>query len=154
VTERDGRGERPRAGEGAGGHDAEQVDRQADHHREERGRVRISCECSEQDAERPERGAREEHAQHEQRQALPRLATGDAADLDDAPKPTTSTNPTAAPQGGDEQHLPSMGWFALCKDIEGNEFGLWQHDTSAQGGLSGTRSRKGGRRRDQGWASR
>jgi predicted enzyme related to lactoylglutathione lyase len=27
--------------------------------------------------------------------------------------------------------VPSMGWFALCKDVEGNEFGLWQNDPSA-----------------------
>jgi predicted enzyme related to lactoylglutathione lyase len=24
-----------------------------------------------------------------------------------------------------------MGWFSLCKDTEGNEFGLWQNDPSA-----------------------
>jgi predicted enzyme related to lactoylglutathione lyase len=24
-----------------------------------------------------------------------------------------------------------MGWFATCKDPHGNEFGLWQNDTSA-----------------------
>jgi predicted enzyme related to lactoylglutathione lyase len=24
-----------------------------------------------------------------------------------------------------------MGWFAVCKDSEGNEFGLWQTDSSA-----------------------
>jgi predicted enzyme related to lactoylglutathione lyase len=24
-----------------------------------------------------------------------------------------------------------MGWFALCKDTEGNEFGLWQNDPQA-----------------------
>jgi predicted enzyme related to lactoylglutathione lyase len=23
-----------------------------------------------------------------------------------------------------------MGWFAVCKDVEGNDFGLWQNDTS------------------------
>ena len=27
--------------------------------------------------------------------------------------------------------VPSMGWFSVCKDPEGNEFGLWQSDTSA-----------------------
>jgi predicted enzyme related to lactoylglutathione lyase len=27
--------------------------------------------------------------------------------------------------------VPSMGWFATCKDTEGNDFGLWQHDPSA-----------------------
>jgi predicted enzyme related to lactoylglutathione lyase len=24
-----------------------------------------------------------------------------------------------------------MGWFSTCKDPHGNEFGLWQTDTSA-----------------------
>jgi predicted enzyme related to lactoylglutathione lyase len=24
-----------------------------------------------------------------------------------------------------------MGWFVTCKDPHGNEFGLWQTDTSA-----------------------
>jgi uncharacterized protein len=27
--------------------------------------------------------------------------------------------------------VPSMGWFATCKDPHGNEFGLWQTDPSA-----------------------
>jgi predicted enzyme related to lactoylglutathione lyase len=27
--------------------------------------------------------------------------------------------------------VPSMGWFATCRDPHGNEFGLWQSDTSA-----------------------
>ena len=27
--------------------------------------------------------------------------------------------------------VPSMGWFSVCKDPEGNEFGLWQTDPSA-----------------------
>jgi predicted enzyme related to lactoylglutathione lyase len=27
--------------------------------------------------------------------------------------------------------VPQMGWFATCKDNEGNEFGLWQSDPSA-----------------------
>ena len=27
--------------------------------------------------------------------------------------------------------VPSMGWFATCKDTQGNEFGLWQNDESA-----------------------
>jgi predicted enzyme related to lactoylglutathione lyase len=27
--------------------------------------------------------------------------------------------------------VPSMGWFATCTDPHGNEFGLWQTDTSA-----------------------
>ena len=28
--------------------------------------------------------------------------------------------------------VPGMGWFATCKDPQGNEFGLWQNDPSAQ----------------------
>jgi len=27
--------------------------------------------------------------------------------------------------------VPSMGWFAICSDPHGNEFGLWQVDRSA-----------------------
>jgi predicted enzyme related to lactoylglutathione lyase len=27
--------------------------------------------------------------------------------------------------------VPSMGWFVTCTDPQGNEFGLWQTDTSA-----------------------
>jgi predicted enzyme related to lactoylglutathione lyase len=27
--------------------------------------------------------------------------------------------------------VPGMGWFSACKDPHGNEFGLWQVDTSA-----------------------
>ncbi len=27
--------------------------------------------------------------------------------------------------------VPGMGWFAVCKDTHGNEFGLWQTDPSA-----------------------
>jgi predicted enzyme related to lactoylglutathione lyase len=32
----------------------------------------------------------------------------------------------------DPQPVPGMGWFALCTDPEGNNFGLWQSDPSAQ----------------------
>ena len=32
---------------------------------------------------------------------------------------------------GDVGPVPGMGWFAVCKDVEGNDFGLWQNDTSA-----------------------
>jgi predicted enzyme related to lactoylglutathione lyase len=31
----------------------------------------------------------------------------------------------------DAMPVPSMGWFALCQDPEGNDFGLWQTDPSA-----------------------
>jgi uncharacterized protein len=27
--------------------------------------------------------------------------------------------------------VPNMGWFARCKDSEGNAFGLWQNDENA-----------------------
>jgi hypothetical protein len=27
--------------------------------------------------------------------------------------------------------VPQMGWYARCKDTEGNGFGLWQNDESA-----------------------
>jgi uncharacterized protein len=27
--------------------------------------------------------------------------------------------------------VPGMGWFATCRDTNGNDFGLWQHDPSA-----------------------
>jgi uncharacterized protein len=33
--------------------------------------------------------------------------------------------------GGEALPVPGMGWFALCKDVEGNEFGLWQNDPNA-----------------------
>ena len=31
----------------------------------------------------------------------------------------------------DAMPVPGMGWFAICKDSEGNEFGLWQTDPDA-----------------------
>lgn len=34
-------------------------------------------------------------------------------------------------EAGDKMPVPSMGWFSICKDVAGNEFGLWQSDTSA-----------------------
>jgi predicted enzyme related to lactoylglutathione lyase len=34
---------------------------------------------------------------------------------------------------GEALPVPSMGWFAICKDVEGNEFGLWQNDPNAPG---------------------
>ena len=34
-------------------------------------------------------------------------------------------------EAGDALPVPSMGWFAVCKDTEGNEFGLWQTDPNA-----------------------
>jgi uncharacterized protein len=34
-------------------------------------------------------------------------------------------------EASDAMPVPSMGWFAICKDTEGNDFGLWQNDPSA-----------------------
>jgi uncharacterized protein len=34
-------------------------------------------------------------------------------------------------EAGEAQPVPSMGWFAMAKDTEGNHFGLWQTDPSA-----------------------
>jgi predicted enzyme related to lactoylglutathione lyase len=31
----------------------------------------------------------------------------------------------------DAMPVPSMGWFATCKDANGNDFGLWQTDPNA-----------------------
>ena len=37
-------------------------------------------------------------------------------------------------EAGDPASVPSMGWFSVCKDPEGNDFGLWQTDPSAPAG--------------------
>jgi predicted enzyme related to lactoylglutathione lyase len=34
-------------------------------------------------------------------------------------------------EADDPRPVPSMGWFAICKDANGNEFGIWQNDPSA-----------------------
>jgi predicted enzyme related to lactoylglutathione lyase len=34
-------------------------------------------------------------------------------------------------EADDAMPVPNMGWFAVCKDPHGNEFGLWQNDPSA-----------------------
>ena len=34
-------------------------------------------------------------------------------------------------EAGEATPVPSMGWFAACKDVDGNEFGLWQTDPNA-----------------------
>jgi predicted enzyme related to lactoylglutathione lyase len=34
-------------------------------------------------------------------------------------------------EAGEPLPVPSMGWFSICKDTEGNEFGLWQNDPNA-----------------------
>jgi uncharacterized protein len=35
-------------------------------------------------------------------------------------------------QASEPMPVPGMGWFATCHDPHGNEFGLWQTDSSAQ----------------------
>jgi uncharacterized protein len=35
-------------------------------------------------------------------------------------------------KASDAMPVPNMGWFVTCTDPHGNEFGLWQNDTSAQ----------------------
>ncbi|HEY7196987.1 MAG TPA: VOC family protein [Gaiellaceae bacterium] len=34
-------------------------------------------------------------------------------------------------QASEAMPVPGMGWFSTCTDPHGNEFGLWQNDTSA-----------------------
>lgn len=34
-------------------------------------------------------------------------------------------------QAGNAMPVPGMGWFAVCSDPHGNDFGIWQTDTSA-----------------------
>jgi len=34
-------------------------------------------------------------------------------------------------EADDPMPVPSMGWFATCRDPNGNDFGLWQTDPSA-----------------------
>ena len=34
-------------------------------------------------------------------------------------------------EAGDKMPVPGHGWFAGCKDTEGNAFSLWQGDASA-----------------------
>jgi uncharacterized protein len=34
-------------------------------------------------------------------------------------------------ESGEPMPVPGMGWFATCKDTEGNDFGLWQVDPNA-----------------------
>ena len=34
-------------------------------------------------------------------------------------------------QAEDKMPVPGYGWFAACRDTEGNAFSLWQSDASA-----------------------
>jgi predicted enzyme related to lactoylglutathione lyase len=35
-------------------------------------------------------------------------------------------------EAGEATPVPGMGWFSICKDTEGNEFGLWHTDPAAR----------------------
>jgi predicted enzyme related to lactoylglutathione lyase len=51
-------------------------------------------------------------------------------DVDDIQAGTTRVKDL----GGEAEEplpVPGMGWFVVCKDTEGNEFGLWQSDPEA-----------------------
>ena len=50
-------------------------------------------------------------------------------------------------EAGEAMPVPSMGWFAICKDSEGNEFGLWQNDETRRSPDRVTRLTSGERRR-------
>ena len=34
-------------------------------------------------------------------------------------------------EAGEAMPVPQMGWFVVCSDPQGNDFGLWQSDASA-----------------------
>ena len=34
-------------------------------------------------------------------------------------------------EADEPQPVPGMGWFSTCRDPQGNDFGLWQNDSSA-----------------------
>jgi predicted enzyme related to lactoylglutathione lyase len=34
-------------------------------------------------------------------------------------------------QAGEKMPVPGMGWFAICTDPHGNDFGIWQTDENA-----------------------
>ena len=50
----------------------------------------------------------------------------DVADIDASMAKVTELGGEA----GDKQPVPGHGWFAACKDSEGNAFSLWQGDAS------------------------
>jgi predicted enzyme related to lactoylglutathione lyase len=51
-------------------------------------------------------------------------------DVDDINAGTARVNELGG-EAGEAMPVPGMGWFSLCTDTEGNEFGLWQHDPDA-----------------------
>jgi uncharacterized protein len=53
-------------------------------------------------------------------------------DVDDINSATSRVKDLGG-EANDALPVPSMGWFSVCKDTEGNEFGLWQNDENAPG---------------------
>ena len=51
----------------------------------------------------------------------------DTDDIDASVAKVRELGGTAA----DKQPVPTHGWFAACKDTEGNDFSLWQSDPNA-----------------------
>jgi predicted enzyme related to lactoylglutathione lyase len=51
----------------------------------------------------------------------------DVDDIDASVAKVRELGGTAA----DKQPVPTHGWFAACKDTEGNSFSLWQGDSNA-----------------------
>ena len=52
-------------------------------------------------------------------------------DVDDINKETGPRRRSSAARPASRCPCPSMGWFSINKDTEGNEFGLWQNDPNA-----------------------
>ena len=44
--------------------------------------------------------------------------------------PTSRRSASSAGRPSDKQPIPGTGWFAGCKDTEGNAFSLFQSDES------------------------
>jgi hypothetical protein len=51
-------------------------------------------------------------------------------DVDDINSATARVSELGG-EGGEAAPVPGMGWFAVCKDNQGNDFGLWQTDPEA-----------------------
>jgi predicted enzyme related to lactoylglutathione lyase len=51
-------------------------------------------------------------------------------DVDDIKAGTARVNELGG-EAGEPMPVPGMGWFAMCTDTEGNDFGLWQTDPNA-----------------------
>ena len=51
-------------------------------------------------------------------------------DVDDINASSAQVNELGG-NAGEAMAVPTMGWFALCTDTEGNDFGLWQVDPNA-----------------------